>query len=166
MAILYKHEWYEKLQEQDRLLVFDAFEQEDALQIGLSAVELAKRYGNPASVRVVFDDLVVFSYFMPGTSLGNVWWMDKKIRVAKRTGVSSLLSHAQLLEGDKAPEPWNDDEENYALHGGCVTIKNRDGAVVGYVVTSGLQHYEDHQLGVDTVAKRLGIEVPVIGAQG
>jgi uncharacterized protein (UPF0303 family) len=162
MAASYKHEWYEKLIAHDKELLFDSFTHQDALRLGQMVVEQAANYNEPMVVRILFDDLNVFTYFMPGTTLNNVWWMDKKIRTSKRTGVSSLLAYAQIIEGDRAAEPWNSDEGNYALCGGCFPIKLKSGAVAGHVLISGLAHYCDHQLAIDAVSKFLCVSAPSI----
>ena len=76
----WKPQWIEILAGQEQALRYSRFTREMALELGLKIVQLVKeKYHDNAAVRIVEDQTTIFAYKMPGTSLENDWWMDRKL---------------------------------------------------------------------------------------
>ena len=99
---------------------------------------------------------------MDGTSTNNEWWMDKKLSTCRMSGVSSIRTLVEVAEGLRPMEPEFENENDFALCGGCFPLRNADGKLLGYALCSGLAHECDHQLIVDALAELLGREIPRI----
>lgn len=159
----YRPEWLPLLRRQEELLRFERFGGEDALAIGLIMVRLAKeRYLQPAAFRIIAGGRTAFSHLMDGTSSNNDWWMDKKLRTSRVTGVSSILSLVEIAEGARPMEPELENENDFALCGGCFPIRNGGGKLLGYVLCSGMAHWMDHQLIIDALNEYLRANAPAI----
>jgi len=149
--------WLDVLCEQEEKLRFDTFTREDALDIGLRIIRLAKeKYEADAAVCIMEDDTVVFAYKMPGTNMENDWWMRRKRNVSRTTGVSSLRAYLEIEAGLREVT-WHGREDDFAACGGCMPVFLRQGPVYAHIMVSGLEHYLDHQLIADAVAEHLGV---------
>lgn len=161
--MIIKKEWMEPVLKQEELLAFDQFGREDVLALGLRIIDLAKnKYGHGVAVRIISDDAITFCHMMDSTSLENNWWMNKKLNTCHKTGVSSLRAALEFEFGIRKSGAWTGDEGNYALCGGCIPVKLKNGDTAGYVIVSGLPHEQDHQLAADAMAGHLGIKIPSI----
>lgn len=108
------------------------------------------------------DETTVFAYKMEGATLEADWWMTNKLAASRLTGMSSLraltASRARELEAS-----WKVREENFFVCGGCIPVFMRDGSrPFAYVMVSGMEHWDDHQVIADAMAKQLGVEIPEI----
>jgi uncharacterized protein (UPF0303 family) len=158
----YEEKWLNAIVKQEELLVFEHFNREDALSLGLKIAELAKtKYAN-VGIRILSEDFVTFTYMMEGSDMNNDWWMDKKLNVCRHTGVSSLRAALEFEYGVRKKEPWTQNENNYALCGGCIPIRLKSGEIAGYAMVSALPHERDHQLIADAMAGFLSINIPSV----
>lgn len=158
----YEEKWLETVARQEELLVFDHFSREDGLALGLKIAELAKTKYTNVGIRILSDDFIVFTYMMEGSTMNNNWWMDKKLNVCRKTGVSSLRAALEFVYGVREKEPWTANEGNYALVGGCIPIRLKSGELAGWALVSALPHEQDHQLIADAMADFLTISIPSI----
>lgn len=164
MSTMYwEKNWKPILAAQEELLRYTAFPRETALELGLKILELAKTvYEKSAAIRIVEDGTTIFAYKMPGTSLENDWWMDKKLALSRMTRMSSLRSFVEAECGDLAPT-WLQRPDNFAACGGCIPVFPADhSAPYAYVLVSGMHHQEDHQIIADAMALQLGVEIPSV----
>ena len=154
----------EIVDEQQQKLRFGSFDYSDALQLGMQIIEEAKNsFHNPVSVRIDIDGVTAFYHLMDGTNLGNDWWMRKKLNGSQITGDSSFMNYLKIIEGDKKESfPWVKDEGSFAAVGGCFPITLINGKPKGFAMVSGLPHYQDHQLLVNSLSNFTGIKVPDI----
>jgi uncharacterized protein (UPF0303 family) len=162
MKHILKEEWLKIVLEQEERLLFGKFDREDVLALAESIIDLARNQYGHVSIRVVYDNITTFYYLMEGTTLNNDWWMAKKLNVCMKTGASSLLSALEFEHGGKECPQWAEEEGNYALVGGCIPIRLKDGEIKGYAMVSALEHQMDHQLIADAMAGMLGINIPSI----
>jgi uncharacterized protein (UPF0303 family) len=163
MQFTMKEEWLKIVREQEKLLVYDKFEQEDVLKLANGIIELARgKYGQGVSIRIILDNITTFYCLMEGSTLKNDWWMTKKLNVCMRTGTSSLQSALEFEHGGKECPEWAKEEGNYALVGGCIPIRLKDGEIKGYAMVSALEHQLDHQLICDAMAGMVGIKIPSV----
>jgi len=159
----YCPEWLDVLKAQDDILRVEKLSADDCFKLGEIIVRICKeKYPKPAGIRIITGGQVTFSFLMEGTDNNNNWWMDKKLNTCRMTGVSSIRSLVEVAEGLRPLEPEFENENNFALCGGCFPLKNAAGKVLGYVLTSGLPHECDHQLIVDALGEFLGKSVPSI----
>ncbi len=158
-----KKEWLELVAKQEELLVFDKFDREDMLALGLKIIELAKtKYGHGVAVRIFAEGATTFYHMMDGSSLENDWWMNKKLNGCLITGVSSIRATLEREYGIRKTEEWMKNEGNYALCGGCIPVRLKSGDIAGYAMVSALPHETDHQLVADAMAEFLGVQIPSI----
>ena len=155
--------WNEILKEQERLLRYDTFTRKDALELGLLIAEIAeKEYHGSVAVRIVEDETVVFAYKMEGATLEADWWMTNKLAASRFTGMSSLRALTASRSGELEAD-WKVREENFFVCGGCIPVFLRDGGrIFAHVMVSGMEHWDDHQVIADAMAKQLGVEIPRI----
>ena len=159
----YKPEWLEILQAQEEILRVEQMPAEDCLKLGLIMNRLAKEvYHCPGAFRVITGGQTTFAYLMAGTSTNNEWWMSKKLNTCRMSGVSSLRTLVEVAEGLRPLEPEFENENDFALCGGCFPLRNASGRLLGYALCSGLPHQRDHQLIADALAELLGREIPRI----
>lgn len=161
MAHYMEKEWLDIVAQQEEALCYSEFTRDTALELGLEIVRLAREvYGAPAAVRIVEDGYVIFAHKMAGTNSENDWWMNRKLAVTRLAGVSSIRAALEIEYGRRVA-PWTSRGDNLALCGGCFPVRMRDGSPTwAFVLVSGLNHYEDHQLIADAMALQLGVNIP------
>ena len=153
--------WPGIIAQQEEILRYEQFTRDMALELGLKICELARtKYQKGAAIRIIEDNIVIFELKMPGTDAENDWWMGKKLATTRLTGVSSLRAYVEAQAGLRQPE-WLERDGNFAASGGCFPVFRADGkAPVHYVLVSGMEHREDHQIIADAMAWQLGVSVP------
>lgn len=156
----WKPQWVEIIAHQERVLRYSQFTRKMALELGLKIIQLAEeKYHESAAVRIVEDQTTIFSYKMPGTSLENDWWMDRKLAVTRYTGTSSLRAYVEAEAGLRDAF-WQARPDNFAPCGGCFPILPVDGSKPwAFVLVSGMPHQHDHQVIVDAISWQLGADV-------
>ncbi|SHH07452.1 Uncharacterized protein, UPF0303 family [Jatrophihabitans endophyticus] len=139
-----------ELEEQQRHLQFDRFDNLDAWRLGCTLVELATTRTQAVTIDIRRHGQQLFHAALPGTTPENDAWIERKIRVVNRFAASSLLVGLRLAEsGRKLDQELGIDPALYAAHGGCVPVTIRDVGVVGTVTVSGLPQVQDHALVVE-----------------
>ena len=155
--------WVGIIRRQDEDLRFERpIANHDALAIGLYAIEQAKAFGFSFSVRVIANGAIVFSHHMDGVGLENDWWMDKKLNTSRETGISTLRLYAEVQAGMREAPSFLENKSNYAIDGGCVPMRTRDGHIFGYVIASGAPHQYDHEVATSAIARFLNVDVPSV----
>ncbi|MCI8294072.1 MAG: hypothetical protein HFH53_11175 [Hespellia sp.] len=155
--------WYDVVVRQEEKLLVDCFSREDALQLGMLIVQNAKRdYGMGVAVKIQMEGTTAFSCAMGETGEQSYMWMACKYNTFLRTGKSSMRVLAERKENKVPFEPWCYQGMSYMLGGGAFPIRKRDGELIGCILVSGLEHQEDHQLIVDSLAQYLKVTVESI----
>ena len=146
----------EELAAQEAELVLPRLTQSDALTLGLALLDAARAESLPVVVDVRHGDQVVFHAALPGTSATNDLWVERKVRVVRLVGTSSLRAGAEAAaEGAAFEERQRVDPLRYAAHGGAFPLVVRDVGLVGVVTVSGLPQVEDHRLVVRVLQRFL-----------
>jgi uncharacterized protein (UPF0303 family) len=128
----------------------------DALEIG----EIAKFFGQdsslPIAVEVRIGDWIIYHASLPGSTVENQGWIDRKARVVM------LKQHSTLFERVSAQERGVDwfvenklTDDTYAIHGGGLPLITQSDGFVGVLLISGLPQVEDHLLGVKVLTEFL-----------
>ncbi len=142
----------DELEEQERTLVLESFDDDDAWVLGSALREAAVAQGLPVAISVRRNGQRLFHTALPGASADNDDWLDRKCAVVDRYGRSSLRVGEQFRVGGKSFDTDSRlDTSRYAAHGGAFPIIVRGTGCVGTVAVSGLPQREDHRLVVETL---------------
>ena len=144
------------LLKEEAMLTLPAISVSDAVEIG----EIAKSFGTmkdlPIAVEVRIGDWVIYHASLPGSTVENQGWIDRKARVVM------LKHHSTLFERVSAQErgvDWfaenNLTDETHAIHGGGLPLITKSDGFVGVLLISGLPQVEDHLLGVEVLTEFL-----------
>jgi len=143
------------LEEQDRL-VLPSLSVADALEIGQIAFSFGVEQGLPIAVEVRLGDWIIYHASLPGSTVENQGWIDRKARVVM------LKQHSTLFERVSAQErgvDWHKEngllDETHAIHGGGLPLITQGDGFVGVLLISGLPQVEDHLLGVKVLTEFL-----------
>ena len=143
------------LEEQDRL-VLPSLSVTDALEIGQIATSFGVEQGLPIAVEVRIGDWIIYHASLPGSTVENQGWIDRKARVVM------LKHHSTLFERVSAQERGIDwfvenklTDDTYAIHGGGLPLITQGDGFVGVLLISGLPQVEDHLLGVKVLTEFL-----------
>lgn len=145
------------LLQQEEELQFDSFTNEDALQLGLLIVKIAKEeVGKGIAVHIENDRYPLFTHYMEGTSQDNIYWVNAKKNVVNHFGNSSLYVGEMFRDQgttfkDGSGLPLSD----YQGEGGSFPILVRGKGKAGTVTVSGLTGEEDHATAVAGIRKLL-----------
>ena len=143
------------LEEQDRLTL-PSLSVADALEIG----QIAKKFGElrnlPIAIEVRLGDWIVYHASLPGSTVENQGWVDRKARVVL------LKHHSTMFERVSAQErgvDWHRENgllgETHAIHGGGLPLITEGDGFVGILLISGLPQVEDHLFGVEVLTEFL-----------
>lgn len=145
-----------RVEAEERELVLDSFDNEDALDLGLALVEKARAGKLPIAVDVERCGQRLFHAAMPGSAPDNAHWIERKKRLVNRTFHSSYSTGLRLrVEQKTLAALMYLDENEYAPHGGCVPLVVAGVGFVGTVTVSGLPQREDHALAVATLREHI-----------
>lgn len=142
----------EQLLEQERELQFDSFDHDDAWAVGAHLVQLASERSLPVAIAIMLGEQRAFHAGLAGASASNDAWLERKFRVVRHFGHSSLAVGTQFrAAGGDFDTDSRLDAGEYAAHGGAFPIVVR-GSLVGAVGVSGLAQHDDHALVVEALA--------------
>ena len=147
------------LLEQERDIQFAAFTHADAWTVGSHLVELASERLHPVAIAIMLGDQRVFHAGLPGASADNDDWLERKFRVVRRFGHSSLAVGTDFRSrGANFDVDSRLNVSDYAAHGGAFPIRV-NGMQVGVVGVSGLPQREDHALVIEALIAHRDREV-------
>ena len=126
----------------------------------LEVGEIAKSFGLernlPIAIEVRLGDWTIYHASLPGSTVENKWWIDRKARVVM------LKHHSTMYERVSAQErgvDWHKEnnllDETHAIHGGGLPLITKGEGFVGVLLISGLPQVEDHLLGVEVLTEFL-----------
>ncbi len=146
----------DELRLQEESLVFSSFTNEEAIALGLRLIEAGRAENLAITVDVRRGDQQVFHAALAGTSADNDAWVERKVRLVKRVGMSSFRMGCQLrASGRSLSEALLLSEHEYAAHGGAFPVVVRNVGLVGVVTVSGLPQRQDHALVVRVLTEWL-----------
>ena len=141
---------------EEKMLVLPKLSMSDYLQIGQIAGSFGSEQDLPIAVEVRIGDWVIYHASLPGSTVENQGWIDRKARVVM------LKHHSTLFERVSAQErgvDWfaenNLTNETHAIHGGGLPLITKNEGFVGVLLISGLPQVEDHLLGVEVLTEFL-----------
>ena len=141
---------------EEQFFTFDNLTPENALEIGEIAKSLGVLKSLPIAVEVRLGDWIIYHASLPGSTVENQGWIDRKARVVM------LKHHSTMLERVSAQErgvDWHKEnnllDETHAIHGGGLPLITKNQGFVGVLLISGLPQVEDHLLGVEVLTEFL-----------
>ena len=145
-----------RVEAEERELVLETFDDQDALDLGLALVEMARTRGLPIAIDIERCGQRLFHFALPGSAPDNAAWIERKKRLVNRTFRSSYSTGLKLrVEQRTMAESMYLDEREYAAHGGCVPLVVRRVGFVGTITVSGLPQREDHDLVVEALREHI-----------
>jgi uncharacterized protein (UPF0303 family) len=130
---------------------FDRFDIEDAWRLGSALVERARAERLTVTISITLGEQRVFHVALPGTSADNDDWVDRKARVVRRFGRSSLEVYDRYVRDN--PEfftMFGLSRAEFAPGEGAVPIR-AGGGLVGVLAISGLETGGDHELALSAL---------------
>lgn len=144
------------LLDQERRLVFPAFDNDTALELGLALMNAGRERRLPITVDVTRCGQQIFHASLPGTSADNDQWIIRKTAVVMRFGHSSYyMGRSSAAKGIPFHERFILDPLAFAAHGGSFPIIVAGTGLVGTATVSGLPQEDDHALVVETIDRFL-----------
>jgi uncharacterized protein (UPF0303 family) len=144
---------------EERELQFSAFTNDTAWELGARLAAAARNQRLAVTIDIRRGDQQLFHCALPGTAADNDEWIERKNRVVRRFGHSSLLVEIELRrEGVSIADKYLLDPTVYAAHGGAFPVIVRDVGPVGTVTVSGLPQEDDHRLVVSVLREFLAMQ--------
>lgn len=132
-----------------------AFTHDDAVDLGILAVQVIREGQHDLAVKVVLRGEPVFVAKTGSTGPGNDPWLDGKAAVVTRFGEASLLVRRRHEEARTPFEERDDvDHEVFKAHGGSMPIRVA-GEIVGTITTSGEPDVVDHAVTAEAIGRFL-----------
>ena len=130
-----------------------AFDNDDAVTLGLIAVDVVRHHRADIAVRIVLRGDAVFVAKLGSTGPQNDPWLAGKAAVAERFGEPSLLVRRRHEDDGTAFSERDDvDHDVLRAHGGAVPIFV-NGEVVGSITMSGQPDVVDHALVAEAIRR-------------
>ena len=151
------------VKEQESLLRFDHFTEDDAWHLGVFLAERVHSQGLEMSICIrKISGQILFQHCTKGTTLSNQQWMNRKFNTVVLTEGASLRAWANLSDRGQTPEDQGVNPLDYAYCGGGFPIRLQSGELVGAAIVSNLPHREDHRFIASALADYLGKDIPYI----
>ena len=145
-----------RVEAEERELVLESLDNDDALDLGLALVELARTRKLPIAIDVERCGQRLFHAAMPGAAPDNFHWIERKKRLVNRTYHSSYATSLRLRVKQRTlAEEMHLDEKEFAPHGGCLPLVVRRVGFVGTLTVSGLPQRDDHLLAVEALREHI-----------
>ncbi|MDP9700149.1 MULTISPECIES: heme-degrading domain-containing protein [Paenibacillus] len=136
-----------QMQQEEQELVWDTFNSETALQLGLYLVQEAKRRSQAVTIDITLKGHRLFLHAMEGTHPDNENWIRRKNNVVNHFGSSSWHTALRLRSENKILEQdYQLSDSDYVLAGGAFPLILKEEGQVGTITISGLPDEEDHDL--------------------
>ena len=141
---------------EEKLMILPFINLKTALEIGEIASSLGLLRNLPIAIEVRLGDWIIYHASLPGSTVENQWWIDRKARVVM------LKHHSTMYERVSTEErgvDWHKEnnllDETHAIHGGGLPLITKGDGFVGVLLISGLPQVEDHLLGVEVLTEFL-----------
>lgn len=127
-------------------LALPRFDEETALLLGQTLLDMARKAGAPVVIDIRTPDRVLFHVALPGSAPLNDLWVTRKAATALLFQLPSLLVGSRNREKGEGLAKHGLSSETHADHGGAVPIRVAGVGIVACVTVSGLPQVEDHRL--------------------
>lgn len=143
------------LEAQERELVLERFDHDDAWRLGSAITAIAQGAGHAVGIDIRRPGLILFRSALPGITPDQDVWIARKAATVLRMEASSALVDARLTAFglDTSAGAWLGPD--FAITGGSFPIRVRGAGVVAAATASGLTSMEDHDLVVAGIRAHL-----------
>lgn len=132
---------------------FSSFTNDDAVDLGLTAVEVISEWELNLAVDIMVGDDLVFRAKLGESGPDNDPWLAGKARVARMFGEPSLLVKLRHeTDGGNFTDRTDVDHETHKAHGGSIPIFV-SGTVVGTITMSGEPDRIDHEAAAEAIRR-------------
>ncbi|CAO1651528.1 heme-binding protein [Salinibacterium sp. NSLL150] len=132
---------------------FDTITNDDAVALGLIAVQVIQEWDLNLAVEIVLHGDVVFKAKLKSTNADNDPWLAGKAAVVNHFGEASLVVKLRHLAAGTPFEDRTDvDHDRYKAHGGSIPLWV-DGAIIGTMTMSGEPDAIDHEAAAEALAR-------------
>ena len=138
--------------ESEKELWFRSFGNREAWELGSMLVKKAQKENLPITIDIRKNVQQLFHYANDNTSLDNDIWIERKVRLLNRSGISSYHMSLELQIKETTLERERElSTFDYAAHGGCFPIQVAGCGMIGTLTVSGLEQQEDHRIVVEAI---------------
>lgn len=130
------------------------FGTDDALDLGLCAVEVITERDLDLAVDIVLRGYLAFRARTGSTGRDNDPWLQGKAAVAVHFEEPSLLVRRRLEASGQTIQELGLDPELYRAHGGSIPIR-ASGEIVGTITVSGEPDVVDHDVAAEALRRYL-----------
>jgi uncharacterized protein (UPF0303 family) len=142
----------ERVQKEERELAFERFGNDEAFDLGLAFLKVARERKLPIAVDIERSGQRLFHFAAAGSSVDNANWIERKKNLVRTVFKSSYAIHLELeRDGKTLEERYDCPMGHFAAHGGCFPIVVKGTGFVGTVTVSGLPQKDDHDLAVEII---------------
>lgn len=146
----------QQLENLENELLFTTFTNEDALNLGMTLIDIAKENNKSVAIHIERNRVPLFTHLMEGTSEENVFWLNRKKRIVVHYNRSSHFIDARFKEqGTTHNESSLLSSSDYQAVGGSFPIRVKSIGVIGSVTVAGLTPQLEHDYAVEGVKRFL-----------
>lgn len=140
-------ELIDQIMAEEAKLVFRAFGEAEALEIGMALVSAARVDAAPVVINIRSSDRTLFHAALPGSAPDNEEWARRKSNTTLRYHKSSYAVGEAMRQKGRIPGPEiGIDPIHYSAHGGSFPVRVIGTGVVAAITVSGLAQADDHAL--------------------
>ncbi len=143
----------EELETQESL-TFPTMTNDEAVELGLIAVDVIREADLNLCVEIVLGGDTVFLAKLKSTDASNNPWLRRKAASVMHFEHSSLLLRKQLERDSQMLDDLSDDHEALAASGGSVPIRVGS-EIVGTITMSGEPDHVDHAAAIEAINRYL-----------
>ena len=148
-----------KIIEQEKALVFAAFDEAAAFELGSRLRGKALADNLPINIDIRLWDRPLFYCALPGSRASNADWARRKINVVRHFLKPSYRLFLEQGGKDQVIAPHHGlPATEYIFAGGAFPIRVENAGVIGAVAISGLPSRQDHNTVVAVLADLLGAD--------
>ncbi|OON90654.1 MAG: hypothetical protein ATN32_03470 [Candidatus Epulonipiscium fishelsonii] len=146
----------EVITNQEKILIFNNFNSDIALELGLRLVEEGRILEEKITIDISKFNQQLFHFSFNNTSVDNDEWVRRKSNVVAHFYRSSLYIGTKLkLQNTTIEDKYFLSSKDYSAYGGAFPIILRDTGVIGVITVSGLAQIDDHNLVVKVISEYL-----------
>lgn len=132
---------------------FEHFDNDNAVDLGLIAVEVIKAWELNLAVDILLAGDLVFRAKLASTGPGNDEWLRAKAATSVHFGEASILVKTRHAEAGTPFEERDDvDHDQLKAYGGSIPLKVA-GEVVGTITLSGEADAVDHEVAAEALRR-------------
>jgi uncharacterized protein (UPF0303 family) len=138
---------------EEQRLVFPYFDYQNGWELGSAMREAALEANFPIAILILRSGQRLFHTALPGSSIDNDDWLERKSAVVNQFGHSSYYMGCQARsDGEDFNDRFRLDPDGFAAHGGAYPLSVTSSGCIGSVAVSGLPQVEDHKFVVEQLS--------------